>query len=147
MGALVGQNIPTPALAFTVGAVSHFILDMIPHGDSHLYHGFKLGIGVKKSVAYVLVDAVCSIGVFIYLLEVAPYASRGTLIAGVIGGVIPDLLVALGEGWKIRPLVWFQRIHIEIHDVIVSRYGNIPLRWGIIMQIAVLAAMVLLVRR
>ena len=147
MGALIGQNVPTPALAFTLGAASHFILDMIPHGDSNLYHKYKQGVSVRKSLIYVTADAIASIALFIYLLEVAPYASRSTMIAGVIGGTIPDLIVAVGEWWKIRPLRWFQRLHIHIHDAVVSRVGNVPLKWGLLMQIIVLWAMVVLVRR
>ena len=147
MGALIGQNVPTPALAFSLGAASHFILDLIPHGDSQLYHGYKHGVSVRKSIAYVTVDAIGSIILFIYLLEVAPYASRSTMIAGVIGGTIPDLLVAIGEGWKARPLQWFQDLHIRIHDAIVSRVGNIPLKWGILMQTVILWVMVFLVKR
>ncbi len=147
MGALIGQNVATPGLAFAVGAASHFILDMIPHGDSHLYHNYKQGVEKKRSLTYVAIDAIFSVIIFIYLLEVAPYASRGTMIAGVIGGVIPDLVVALGEAIRTRALHEFQVLHMRIHDAIVVRLRNIPLKWGILMQIVILWAMVLLVRR
>jgi len=146
MGALIGQNVPTPGLAFAVGVASHFILDLIPHGDSKLYHGYKSGESVRKSVTYVVIDSLFSIAIFIYLLEVAPYASRGTLIAGVVGGVAPDALVALGEGVRTRLLHRFQHLHIRIHDAVVNRVGNIPLRVGVLMQIVLLWALVLVVR-
>ena len=147
MGVLIGQNVPTPGLAFLVGAASHFILDLIPHGDSKLYYNYKAGEAVKRSVIYVATDAIICIAVFVYLLEVAPYASRGTIIAGVIGAILPDLLVALGEAFCCRPLYWLQRAHMRIHDVIASRLGNLSFRSGTVMQIIVFIALMLLVRR
>jgi hypothetical protein len=147
MGVLIGQNVPTPGLAFALGVASHFLLDLIPHGDSQLYKNYKEGQSVKKSVSYAAVDSVISIFIFIYLLETASYASRAAIVAGVVGGVIPDFLVALGEGIKIRPLLWFQRLHIRIHDAIASRIGNTPLRVGISMQLIFLFIMLFIVKR
>jgi len=147
MGVLIGQNVPTPGLAFCLGVASHFMLDLIPHGDSQLYKNYKDGNAVKKSLAYAGVDSLLAIVIFIYLLETAPYASRGTMVAGVIGGLFPDFLVALGEGIRIRPLLWFQRLHIRIHDAITSRIGNIPLGTGIVMQLVLLATMIFIVKR
>ena len=147
MGVLIGQNVPTPGLAFCLGVASHFMLDLIPHGDSQLYKNYKDGQAVKKSVIYAATDSFVAIFLLIYLLESAPYASRGTMIAGVIGGIVPDFLVALGEGIKIRPLLWFQRLHIRIHDAIASRVGNLSLRAGIFMQLILLAVMIFIVRR
>jgi hypothetical protein len=147
MGVLLGQNVPTPGLAFSLGVASHFMLDLIPHGDSQLYKNYKEGHSVKKSVIYAAVDSAFSILLFIYLLETASYASRAAIVAGVIGAVVPDALVALGEGVRIRPLLWFQRQHIRIHDAIASRIGNITLRSGILMQIFFLFAMLAIVKQ
>lgn len=147
MGVLLGQNVPTPGLAFCLGVASHFMLDLIPHGDSQLYVNYKEGHKVKKSLIYVAVDSILAIIILIYLLETTPFASRGTMVAGVIGGVCPDFFVALGEGVKIRPLLWFQRLHMRIHNAISSRIGNLSLGAGICMQLVVLAAMTVIVKR
>lgn len=147
MGALVGQNSATPILAFCLGVASHFLLDIIPHGDSQLYYNYKAGISVAKSVAYPAIDSSIAVVLFIYLLQTAPYASRSVMVAGVIGGIFPDFLVALAEGVRIRPLLWFQRLHMRIHDAIASRIGNISLRAGIFMQLILLFAMIYIVKR
>ena len=147
MGVLLGQNVPTPGLAFGLGVASHFLLDLIPHGDSQLYKNYKEGHNAKKSMIYAGIDSAVSIIILIYLLENAPYASRATMIAGVIGSVLPDFLVALGEGIKIRPLLWFQKLHIRIHDAIATRVGNIRLKTGIFMQLIILAIALIIVRR
>jgi hypothetical protein len=147
MGVLIGQNVPTPGLAFSLGVASHFLLDLIPHGDSQLYKNYKDGQSVSRSVLYAATDSIISVGVLIYLLETAPYASRATIVAGVIGAVIPDFLVALGEGIKLKTLQRFQKLHIRIHDAIANRAGNIPLRAGVSMQIIILLLMLFLVKR
>jgi len=147
MGVLIGQNVPTPGLAFALGVASHFMLDLIPHGDSQLYTNYKEGQAVNRSLIYVAVDSALAIIIFIYLLETAPYASRETMIAGVVGGICPDFLVALGEGVKIRPLLWFQRLHMRIHNAIASRVGNISLGMGIFIQLVLLAVMIFIVKR
>ncbi len=147
MGILIGQNVPTPGLAFSLGVASHFMLDLIPHGDSQLYKNYKEGYQAKKSMIYAGVDSAVAIVILIFLLETAPYASRATIVCGVIGSIIPDFLVAIGEGIKIRPLLWFQRLHIRIHDAIASRIGNIRLPTGIVMQLVILALMLTIVRR
>jgi len=146
MGVLIGQNVPTPELAFPLGVASHFMLDLIPHGDSQLYKNYKDGNSVRRSVIYAATDSIAAIGILIYLLETAPYASRATIVAGVIGAIIPDFLVALGEGVPIRILRWFQRIHFRIHDAIANRIGNIPLRAGVPLQIIILFFMLFLVK-
>ncbi len=136
MGGLVGENTPTPIAAAFVGIVSHFLLDMIPHGDSYLYYSYKEGKHVVKSLVYTIVDAVFAVAMLVYMLETAPYASRVTMVAATIGAVLPDFLVGLREIVPIRPLRWFARTHMRIHDSVSVRVGFIrPLYGGIIQAI------------
>ena len=134
MGGLIGENTPTPIVAGAIGVASHFILDMIPHGDSYLYYDYKEGKGVAKSLIYTIVDAVLAVVVFVYMLEIAPYASRGTMVAAVIGAILPDALVALAELIPIRPLIWFAKLHMRIHDSVSERIGHLSPRFGTIIQ-------------
>jgi hypothetical protein len=146
MGALIGQNVPTPGLALPLGVASHFLLDMVPHGDAKLWNEYKSGTSLAKSLIYTAIDSVAAVGIFIYLLETAPYASRGTMIAGVIGAILPDFLVAVGEGMKTRPFLWFQRQHMRIHNGFASRLGDLSFRAGVFMQLIVLFAMLFIVK-
>jgi len=147
MGALIGQNVTTPELSLPMGVASHFMLDMVPHGDAKLWDEYKSGNSLVKSLVYTAVDAVAAVGIFIYLMETAPYASRATMIAGVIGAILPDFLVAVGEGMKTRPFLWFQRQHMRIHNVFASRLGDMTFRAGIFMQLIVLFAALYVVKR
>ncbi len=66
MGALIGQNSASPWLAFLLGVASHFILDLVPHGDSRLYHSYKAGNSLARSIIYTAVDSVAAVGVFVH---------------------------------------------------------------------------------
>jgi hypothetical protein len=134
MGGLIGENAPTPVVAGAIGVASHFILDMIPHGDSYLYYAYKKGESVTKSLAYTTVDAVLAIIVLVYMLEIAPYASRGTMVVAIIGAIVPDFLVGLAEIIHVRPLLWFAKTHMRIHDSVSNRIGHIRPRYGMIIQ-------------
>ncbi len=135
MGGLIGENVPTPLVAAAVGIASHFILDTIPHGDSYLYYNYKEGKNVTKSLVYTVVDAVLAVIVLVYMLEIAPYPSRGTMVAAVIGAILPDFLVALAEIFPIKPLAWFAKTHMRIHDAVSIRIGHIRPRYGMIIQV------------
>jgi hypothetical protein len=112
---------------------------MIPHGDSHLYYEYKAGRGKAKSLAYTIIDAVAAVAVLIYMLETAPYASRGTMVISVAGAIFPDFLVALAELVPARPLKWFARTHMRIHDSVASRIGDIKPWVGNIIQVGLFA--------
>jgi hypothetical protein len=147
MGALIGQNVTTPELALPMGIASHFMLDMVPHGDAKLWNEYKSGNSLAKSIIYTAIDSIAAVVIFIYLMETAPYASRATMITGVIGAILPDFLVAVGEGVRSRSFFWFQRQHMRIHNAFASRLGDLSFRAGIFMQLIVLFAGLLVVKR
>ena len=74
VGGLSGALVGRPALAFVAGAVSHAVLDFLPHrDDDRLLHLIVDGCGV------------------LVVLALAVVAGNIGMVAGVIGGVIPDL--------------------------------------------------------
>lgn len=146
MGTIIGQNVPSAGLAFGLSVASHFMLDLVPHGDSKLYRNYKAGISTARSLIYVAIDSSFSIGLFVYLLENAAYASRSMIILSVIGAILPDLLVALAEAFPGRAGAWIQRTHMRIHDSVASRLGEIRFRTGVALQLVVLTALLLTVR-
>jgi len=74
VGGLSGALVGRPALAFVAGAVSHALLDFVPHRDQNRpLHLIADGCGV------------------LVVLALAVVAGNIGMAAGVIGGVIPDL--------------------------------------------------------
>ena len=74
VGGLSGALVGRPALAFVAGAVSHAVLDFLPHRDD-------------DRPLHLIVDG-CGV---LVVLALAVVAGNIAMVAGVIGSVIPDL--------------------------------------------------------
>ncbi len=145
VGALVGAIIPNPYLAFVVGFASHFLLDMIPHGDEHMLDGYKSGQKVRRAIAYVTIDSIIAVYVILLLLSNAPAHLHLSVKWGIIGSILPDLLVGVFEITKTKLLRKFTVWHHKNHHRLIGKYRHgrdIPFRWGVTYQI--LAALVLI---
>lgn len=81
-GALVGAASPGPVSAFTVGVVSHFLLDMVPHwGDVDFDE--MVPIGVR--------DGLVGLAVMGLVTARTPAGARVRVVAGMSGAAFPDL--------------------------------------------------------
>ncbi len=99
-GALIGQQLNNPILAFVVAFVSHFILDIIPHGDQDWIDEYKgdQKTKVKKIISIVAIDVVILLALlvsrFYYTDSFVPSLS---IASGILGGILPDFLVGCHE--------------------------------------------------
>ncbi len=145
IGALVGVVVPSPTAAFSLGFLSHFLVDRIPHGDEHMLDGYKSGDKIKRAVAYVSIDAVIAMYVTLLILSNAPPHLHAAMKWGLIGSILPDLLVGVYEVTKIGPFFRrFTAYHHKNHHHWIGKYRkgkDIPFKWGVAYQ--VVAALVL----
>ncbi len=140
LGAVIGHAVGTPVLAFVFGFISHFLIDMIPHGDTGLSDNFRvLKRKRKQAVAYVAVDAVVAIFFVLLLANTRDIDSVRTFTWGIIGGVLPDFLVGVYEITKTPLLRWFNTLHFAFHDFFVKRKGDVPLYYALMAQIVLIA--------
>ncbi len=146
---LLGRYINHSILAFVAGLISHFILDMIPHGDEHLGKKF-LGIKIKKGEAdfkilalYGSIDAFFLAIFLIFLFKNFEFANTNYVIWAIIGGILPDILVAIHKLTNLRILNWFAKLHGRIHRFLIAKLPtDIPLKIGILGQICIMVALV-----
>lgn len=155
-GALVGAEISNPAIAFTVGVILHFALDIIPHGDRELGKKFfglfnkKLSEEekIKSLAAYALVDYIVLVLFLLYAVKNFYFTKDDGVIWAMIGSIIPDLLVALYFLTRSPYLKWFFDFHSWVHHLLIERMANdIPLKLGIIMQITIFAILLILLHQ
>ena len=140
VGALIAEQIPThPVLAFTLGVAAHFLMDIIPHGDSRLYKGYISGAKARRAVAYVLIDTLIALFFVLFLFNTKFVDHRLAISAGVVGGVLPDFLVGVYEVLRIPGLKWFHRVHFFFHNLISAKRGDLSLPTGIAFQLVLLA--------
>jgi len=143
LGALIGEALPGhPFLAFAFAIMSHFMSDMIPHGDSQLYKGYLAGSKVKRAIAYAVIDSIVAIMLVLFLFNTRMFDNRLAVSLGIAGGILPDLIVALYEVFKVRQLKWFQRLHFFFHNLITDRAGDLTTSSGFAMQMLFLAALI-----
>lgn len=147
IGALVGAAFPSRALAFVLGFVSHFLVDMIPHGDEGMLDGYKSGAKVRRAVAYVMIDSVIAVYVILLLLSNAPAEVAPAVMWGIIGSILPDLIVGVYEVTKVKPFFRkFTAWHHKNHHHLIGKYRkgkDIPFKWGVAYQVV---AAIILVR-
>lgn len=140
LGAVIGHAVGNPLAAFVFGFISHFLIDMIPHGDTGLSDNFRVHKRKRKrAVAYVIVDAVIALFFVLLLANTRDIESVRTFSWGIVGGVLPDLLVGLYEITKTPLLRWFNTLHFYFHDFFVRKKGDVPLYYALMAQIVLIA--------
>jgi hypothetical protein len=145
LGALIAQQIPgMPLIAFALGIASHFLSDIIPHGDTKQYKDYVTGRNRMRSLAYVTLDGAVAVYFLLFLFNTGIPTDRFTVSMGIAGGVLPDLLVALYEVFRVPGLRWFHRLHFFFHNLI-SEKKDMTLASGFAMQVMFLAALVSLI--
>lgn len=140
LGAVLGLAAGNPALAFVFGFVSHFLIDMIPHGDTGLSDNFRVHkVKQKHAVAYVLIDGIVALFFVLLLANTRDIDSMSLYTWGIVGGVLPDFIVGIYEVTKTPLLKWFDKLHFYFHDYFVRKKGDVPLKYAIIAQIVFIA--------
>ncbi len=143
LGALVGELFPQhPITAFFLSIALHFLSDLVPHGDSEMYKGYVAGSKVKRAIAYVVIDSIIAILFVLVLFNTQVFESRLSVSLGVVGGVLPDMLVAIHEVTKARFLTWFHKLHFFFHNFFTNRFGDLTFPAGFAAQVLFLAALI-----
>jgi hypothetical protein len=121
-GALASLMPGHPVLAFAIGVASHFAIDAIPHVDYPLRSisvrrsapsAFTFNWVLLQDLALLALDACAGLAIVLWL-----YASPGAtaaVLAGALGGMLPDPLQLLSKMYPREPLRSLQRFHIWIH--------------------------------
>lgn len=136
-GAIVGRFIPNPFIAFLLGIISHFLMDLIPHGDRGVYDRYKKGKFVRRAFAIVLLDGIFSIYIVMLVLTVNNKVGSELNIAfGIVGATLPDALTVVYEITKTKFLKWVHKLHFKIHRLIAK---EISYTFGVFYQLILLS--------
>lgn len=157
VGALAGNAIGHPAAALLFGVVSHFFLDMIPHGDDAFYRiYFVEGRGQRRIKIYAAADIVLTAALIPLFFLQRDFFSPVSVALGIAGSLLPDLLVGLsilfpprraaGFFWRLDR---FKAFHRWNHALLIGRFSrmkrDIPLISGLILQTIALCALVVVI--
>ena len=126
---VMGEKLDDPILAFLLGIVLHFVLDAIPHFDTT-----DAGKLTPRQLLLILIDGL--IGLMILYLIFHRSEHRISLMAGVAGGILPDLLDNIPLWEKQFRKTKFGKLFHHWHDII-QRKKLKPL-WGIAVQVLII---------
>lgn len=131
----IGTRTNDPLLAFALGFASHFMMDIIPHGDETLGQHHITKRGKYFYLAKVaLVDLVLAVSLVIFYIYRKPEMSKDVVAWAVFGSWLPDFLWLANIVLKMKILYLYTRIHNRIHQLIDWRYSPV---YGVPFQIIV----------
>lgn len=149
-GLLLATLMPDPISALVVGVASHYLLDAIPHGDTHFGAWLTGGHAKRRILVVESLDLGLAAIVVLALITQHPEQCWLTLTAGAIGGILPDLL------WGLRFVLDNQKITIPVFTSFLHHHDrwhswghakhayDIPFTIGILLQGIVLALVFIL---
>lgn len=134
-GILIGSKIANPPLAFLLGIISHYFMDIIPHGDEHLSELTDHEKQIKKLFLITSVDSLGVLTVFYFLTNYGPLYSL-SLITALIGSLLPDFLWGLDEVFNLKFLKPLIKLQNRLHHLIKT---EVSFKIGMLIQIITLA--------
>lgn len=142
MGAALGTIIGNPVLGFSLGLISHFAVDMIPHGDNELSDRYRVQKKKRLPLAFVTLDSIIAIILTMFFVAYRPDNVEALpFIAAITGSVLPDMLVAVAElAHKKSIFNAYYKFHFFFHDYFSRRYGDIKLRYALLGQFVFVVA-------
>lgn len=135
VGAALGEYLGNDVAAFGAGFASHFVFDIIPHGDEPIGDIFlrskkhlplALLFALDFAVAVVLVGGMAVLGVF---------TNPTAAFSGALAATMPDILYGFTEVTKKQLWPWFHKFHDRNHTLLASPV-SVPV--GAIIQITTL---------
>ncbi|KPJ85714.1 hypothetical protein AMJ57_02105 [Parcubacteria bacterium SG8_24] len=109
-----------------------------------MYEQFSSGRKARQAFLYVGLDTLATAVIIALFFLRQDFFSPVNVAMGIIGGLLPDLLVGLYEvykprrRWFERKLSWFNDFHMRNHKLVISRVrrfkDDIPLRYSLILQ-------------
>lgn len=143
-GAIIGQSTGNIWLGLIVGFISHYLLDIIPHGDDvFLYDKFNF---TQKDVELVikvgLVDGLIMTILFAFLYWQGTITLTLPILAAVGGSIFPDFLSGLYFLTRHPWLKGYHSWHSDLHGILKLRVSFWP---GFFIQLVTLWLLLLLI--
>lgn len=135
-GLLIGEQINQPWLAFILGIVSHFILDAIPHDIAEVRRWQDRGNFIKRVSFEAAIDLLLFLILIFTLVLTKNLTFSWSILAAVIGALLPDYIWGMGELFKIKQS-WMEK-YKQLHNgdhALLHKNIYIPLKYGLLIQL------------
>lgn len=136
VGAAVGVATGNPVAGLLAGVISHHLLDAVPHWDAGSFYPptFDPVEPNRRDVLIAAGDSLLAVGLLWWLAVNYGGSSVASLVAGGIGGLIPDVWhhIPLWKSWTRRTTAGWMRLHERWHRTVEQR----QMWWGLLTQAA-----------
>jgi glucan phosphoethanolaminetransferase (alkaline phosphatase superfamily) len=140
-GIVIGQYMTNPILAFIIGFILHYIIDMIPHGDTKVNSKYKNPIHIGTAALF---DFIILFFILISLLFAKVNLFKPSIITGMLGAMLPDILQGFYYIYRGKFFKKMQNIHNFFHDAISQKY-EMSFILGIIFQLIILIILIFII--
>lgn len=142
IGILIAQKTSNLGLIFLLTVISHFLLDIVPHGDIKTEKWLKIKNYKKRFSIILLADGALSGAIIIFIfLKIKPENPWPYLIA-LFASALPDLLWIPVKFKKIPLLNGYRKFHSSFHRLIKIKMTIFS---GLVIQLAIAALIVWLI--
>ncbi len=138
VGAAIATAIPNPLISLPLAFASHFVLDLVPHWNPHIYTEIKKhGKILPKTLIIIIVDSVFALitGFWITTRALPDTTHAVTILFGAFFAVIPDLAEIPYYFFQVKNK-FFVRL-VEFEHKLQTNTTFVP---GILTQVVVVAA-------
>ena len=144
-GAIIGQASPNLWLAFVIGFISHFLLDLIPHGDEVLIKEksapSEQEIAKIKKLAMADIAAMSLVLLSLSWFDLIKFSLP--VLAAIAGAILPDLITGFYLLTKFRWLKKYLEFHINLHYL--SKKFAVSFRTGLVIQLIFLVLFLIVI--
>lgn len=116
---VIARTFPNPLIAFLLSLGSHFILDIVPHGDEFITDEtkFSRSQALRRLFGAALFDALILLFFILIYIATTPSLSITPIIYALLGALLPDAMqaIALFVNWS-----WLKRyakFHSHLHNL------------------------------
>ena len=138
-GILIGQYTGNIWLGFFGGLISHFMLDIIPHGDSTLISGefsfTEKQVSLLKKLTLIDVLVMTVLVLFLYWQNLISLSLP--VLAGIAGGIFPDFLDGIYFLTRHTRLKKYHSFHYNFHFILAKLRVSFPVGIGIQLTIII----------
>ena len=129
----ISTRIGDPLWAFFFGVISHFILDIIPHGDDNIADHKK---DKKEKLLYLMriafADVFLASLLLYFFISNGPAVDYWVLFGAVLGAWLPDMAWITIEMFRLHTLYWYVVLHSKLHNFFNWQYSPV---YGVPFQI------------
>lgn len=136
VGIIIAEWTGNPLLGFIIALISHYVLDMVPHGDEFVYWRYIHNKDDRIAKTAATIDILILSLILTLLLTYGDDFHGSLTLLGALGGILPDLLINIEGVLRRHPVhsalgrsfEWLIKKHYTFH-MFCHQLFFIPVRY------------------